>query len=153
MASHKNELLSPTDNASLFNDFYAKQELNIYKKVMTPAMILTWIAGLTLLHLHGYDWFKINLWMHFKLLFLIIISGYHGKCKSVIRDLTNGKLPFSEKKFDFFIDFPVYILLFLIPLAVFKISIYPMFTVIFSLIAVVLFIIAKTLLQKYLKQL
>lgn len=150
-AAHKRALQMTSENDKSFSKIYAEQELNIYKSVMTPAMLLTWIAGLTMLYLQGYEWFKINHWMHFKLLFLLILSAYHGKCKSVIRDLGSGKLSFNDRKFDFFLDFPFLILIFIIPLSVFKINIHPLYTTLYSGIGVIVLILAKSFFQKSIK--
>jgi protoporphyrinogen IX oxidase len=151
IAAHKRALQSSSENGTLLSKIYAEQEWNIYKSVMTPAMVLTWIAGLTMLYLQGYEWFKLNHWMHFKILFLLILSAYHGKCKSVIRDLTSGKLSFNDRKFDFFIDFPFLILIFIVPLSVFKINIHPLHTVLYALLGVIILIITKAFLQKSIK--
>ena len=150
-AAHKRALQSTSENGGILSKIYADQELSIYKSVMTPAMLITWIAGLTMLYLQGYEWFKINHWMHFKILFLLILSAYHGKCKSVIRDLGSGKLSFNDRKFDFFIDFPFLLLIFIIPLSVFKINIHPLYTTLYSLIGVIVLVAAKSFLQKSIK--
>lgn len=107
---------------------YTKMSTVVYKKVMTPAMMLTWIAGSSMLFLHGFEWFKLNLWMHFKLLFLILLSGHHGITKKVLKRFSENTLPFKAKLFDFYLHFPFMLLLVIIVLAVFKNIIYPAYS-------------------------
>ena len=45
--------------------------------IMRPAMILTWVFGIILIHINGFEIFS-QLWMQIKIIFVIILSGYNG---------------------------------------------------------------------------
>jgi putative membrane protein len=52
---------------------------------MTPAMIATWVFGLWLAVAGG--WFSDgSKWLHFKLLLVLALSGFHGACAKWRKD-------------------------------------------------------------------
>ena len=61
--------------------------------IMRPAMILTWIFGLILIHINGFEIFS-QLWMQIKIILVIILSGYNdylGRCRLALKNSTNTK--------------------------------------------------------------
>ena len=95
-------------------------EWRVYKIILTPAMMITWICGLAMLYLHGYEWFKINTWMHTKLLLLILLSGYHGWTKRMIKKLETGVQPYTSFQFRLWNELPTLFLLSIALLAVYR---------------------------------
>ncbi|MFK7931939.1 MAG: CopD family protein, partial [Saprospiraceae bacterium] len=61
----------PKNKKKILQDQYHIMQWRVYKIIVNPAMMITWTAGLTMLYLHGMEWFKVNFWMHSKLLLLI----------------------------------------------------------------------------------
>jgi putative membrane protein len=57
------------------SETFKVMERRLLKAIATPAMALTWILGITLAVMSGA--FSEG-WMHAKLLFVLILSGYHG---------------------------------------------------------------------------
>ena len=98
----------------------ALMENRVYKIIMNPAMVITWIAGLALLYIYGWEWFKANSWMHFKLLFLLVLSGYHGYSKGIIKKFGQGQMPFNSFQFRLFNEVPTIMLILIVSLAVMK---------------------------------
>ena len=92
----------------------------VYRIICNPGMMLTWTFGLTLLYLHGWDWFKVNTWMHVKLLLLVALTAYHLYCKKLINKLNAGHLPLSSYKFRLLNEVPSLFLLSIVLLAVFR---------------------------------
>ena len=73
-------------------------ERKLFFYIMTPAMILTWLLGLVLIHFSGFDIF-FTLWIKLKLLFVVLLTFYHfylGRC------LNNFKLNQNIKTSKFF---------------------------------------------------
>lgn len=99
--------------------FLLMQE-RVYKIICNPAMLLTWICGLVMLHLHGFEWLKLNSWMHIKLFLLVLLSGYTGSCGKMIKDYKKGKLGYSSIKLRMMNEVPTLFLLAIVLLAVFK---------------------------------
>ena len=67
---------------SEMSDTFKVMERRLLRAIMTPAMILAWITGLTLAVQAGF--FTAG-WMHFKLLLVLIMSGAHGYMSRCVR--------------------------------------------------------------------
>jgi putative membrane protein len=68
-------------------------ERRLFFYIMRPAMILTWVFGLILIHINGIEIFA-QLWMQIKIVLVIILSGYNdylGRCRIALKDSTNTK--------------------------------------------------------------
>ncbi len=62
--------------------------------IITPAMILVWILGLTLAWItDAWD----QPWLHAKLLIVVLLSGYHGYMIGYGKKLARGERPVSGK--------------------------------------------------------
>ncbi|HMS98291.1 MAG: CopD family protein [Saprospiraceae bacterium] len=117
---HKEALEANDDRTGILTAQYKLMEWRVYKIIMTPAMILTWVCGTWMVVSYGMDWFKLNPWMHIKLLFLLILSGYHGYSKGIIKKLENNAVKFTSMGFRYFNEVPTLLLLVIVALAVFR---------------------------------
>lgn len=109
--------LSP--EKEILSEQYKIMQHKLYKVIMNPAMMITWMAGLTMIYLYGWEWFKVNTWLHIKLFFLLILSGYHVYCGKIV----NGKIALekmSSFQYRAFNEFPTVILLIITILAVYR---------------------------------
>ncbi len=59
-------------------------ERRLLKIIMNPAMIATWVFGITLLYLQGFEMLKSG-FMHGKLTLVLIMSGLHGFFAASVR--------------------------------------------------------------------
>lgn len=59
------------------SETFKVMERRLYRAIMTPAMSATWIFGVWLLLLYGTPLFSQG-WIWLKLLFVMLLSGYHG---------------------------------------------------------------------------
>ena len=57
-------------------DLFETMEKRLYFYIMRPAMILTWLFGILLIHNIGFETFA-YLWLQIKLILVLIISIYH----------------------------------------------------------------------------
>ncbi|KJZ19414.1 protoporphyrinogen oxidase HemJ [Loktanella sp. S4079] len=51
-------------------------EEKLLKVIINPAMIVTWVAGLTMLALGAFDWGSVWAWA--KIIAVLMMSGFHG---------------------------------------------------------------------------
>ena len=58
------------------SDVFKTMEKKLYFYIMTPAMILSWIFGLLLIHSIGFQQLS-QMWMVLKIIFVILLSSYH----------------------------------------------------------------------------
>jgi protoporphyrinogen IX oxidase len=93
------------------------------KRFMIPLLIGTWIFGFAVIFSNGMDsasmWFKQG-WLHAKLLLVLILSGYDGYCKKLLRDFQNGQNTKSHVWFRWFNEVPAALLLIILILVIVK---------------------------------
>ena len=99
---------------------YAVMASRLYRIICNPAMVLTWIFGLSMLYMNGLTWFKENPWMHVKLLMLLLLTAYHHMSPGIMRKLKQGNAPMSAFRFRLFNEVPTIFLVSIVVLAVFK---------------------------------
>ena len=103
----------------LITEVFEVMEKRLFYYIMRPAMILTWVFGLILIHLNGIEIF-LQLWMQIKIVMVIILSVYNdylGRCLVNLKNSTNTK---SAKFFRIINEIPTLILIIVVFLAIFK---------------------------------
>jgi protoporphyrinogen IX oxidase len=74
---------------------WIERERRLIRIVLNPAMILVWILGLVLAVQTGA--FQQG-WFHAKLLFVLLLSGYHGWMSGYARKLARGERRLDGRK-------------------------------------------------------
>ena len=100
-------------------DIFELMEKRLFFYIMRPAMIFTWVFGLTLIYLNGIEIFS-QLWFQIKIVIVILLSGYNdylGKCLIALKNSTNTK---SAKFFRTINEIPTLTLIIVVFLAIFK---------------------------------
>ncbi len=144
---HREALDKSEPAKTILTDQISVMENRVYKIIMNPAMMLSWIFGLLIVYQYGLQWFKLNNWLHFKIILVIGLTIYHMYCKKVIKYLDHGQVPMSSFQFRLFNEVPTIFLITIVALAVFKNATNPI-TLFVSIIAIILVLILLTLLYK-----
>jgi len=92
-------------------------EGRLLKTIMLPAMLASWIFGLTLAVLSG-AWTQG--WLHAKLAFVLVLSGLHGFFAKEARRLAQGGEPRSSRFYRIVNEVPTAILILIVFLVVLK---------------------------------
>ena len=95
-------------------------EVRAYHIICHPAMVFTWICGLTMLYRNGLEWLAENGWMHIKLGLLILLTVYHFSMKKTIASLKQKTTTLSSYRFRLLNEIPTLFLFAIVPFAVFK---------------------------------
>ena len=82
---------------------------------MTPALLLTWVSGLSMTHYLGFDF-----WLILKLFFVILLTIYHFLCSKWLKDFANDNNKIKSKFFRITNEIPAVFLIAIIILVVFK---------------------------------
>lgn len=82
---------------------WIEREDKLRKIILNPSIILTWVFGLMLAANLGV-WS--DGWFHAKLLFVLLLSGYHGWIIGYFKKLKRGERPFSDKKLRMWNEIP-----------------------------------------------
>ena len=94
-------------------------ERRLYKYIMGPAMVATWLFGLWLVSLEP-AWLTSGGWLHAKLLFVVLLSGFHGLCGVYLKKFRDDANQKSEKFYRILNEAPTAALIIIIFLAVLK---------------------------------
>ena len=101
------------------SDVFKVMEKKLYFYIMTPAMILSWLFGIALLHYLGIDQAQ-QFWLKAKILLVVILTLYHlylGKC---LKDFAIDINKRSSKFFRIFNEVPTILLILIIFVVIFK---------------------------------
>ena len=63
---------------SATSETFKIMEEKLLRYIMNPSMIITWVGGILLILAVDMDWTQG--WWHAKLLFVLLMSGFHGWC-------------------------------------------------------------------------
>jgi len=90
-------------------------EKKLFSIIMTPALIFTWVSGLSMTHYLGID-----TWLIIKLLFVFLLTIYHFLCRKWLRDFADDNNIIKPKFFRLTNEIPAIFLIAIIILVVFK---------------------------------
>jgi protoporphyrinogen IX oxidase len=74
---------------------WIEREGRLLRIILNPAIIITWVLGLILVY--QISAFQEG-WFHAKLLFVLLLSGYHGWMAGYAKKLARGERLFDGKK-------------------------------------------------------
>ena len=94
-------------------------ESRLFIYIMNPAMIVSWIFGILLIHTIGMENF-IFLWIQLKLFFVIILTTYHFFLFRCLRNFAENNNSFSPKFYRIINEIPTVLLIGIILTVVFK---------------------------------
>ena len=94
-----------------------QRRLFIY--IMNPAMIISWIFGMLLIHTIGMDNFE-YFWLQLKLLFVIILTIYHFFLFQCLRKFAEDNNSYSSKFYRIINEIPTILLIGIVLIVVFK---------------------------------
>ena len=94
-------------------------EKKLYNYIMMPAMLLSWLFGVLLLHNLGFSVFT-ELWMQIKMILVVILSFYHFTLGKYLRDFAIDNNQKTSKFFRIYNEIPTTILIVVIFVAIFK---------------------------------
>ena len=100
-------------------EIFKTMERKLYNYIMMPAMLLSWLFGILLLHSLGFSVF-LELWMQVKTLAIIILTFYHFTLGKFLNDFANDNSKKTSKFFRIYNEIPTIILIVVIFVAIFK---------------------------------
>lgn len=75
---------------------FTKIEHRLWNIITTPAMVLTVLAGISMIALR--PWLLDLPWLHVKLSFVVLLLIYHFVCQRIMKQLKNGVFKLSSFK-------------------------------------------------------
>ena len=101
------------------SEVFKVMEKKLYFYIMTPAMILSWVFGLLLIHSIGFQQLG-QTWMILKTVFVIILTIYHFYLGKILNQFRFNENKHSHKFYRFINEIPTLFLILIIFVVVFK---------------------------------
>ena len=100
-------------------DIFKIMEKKLYNYIMMPAMLLSWLFGILLIHSLGFSVFS-ELWMKIKILLVLLLTFYHFLLGRYLNDFAMNINDKSSKFFRIINEFPTIILIVVVFVVIFK---------------------------------
>ena len=94
-------------------------EKKLYNYIMMPAMMLSWLFGILLIHSLGFSVFG-ELWMQIKIVSVVIMTYYHFTLGKYLNDFAIDNNQKTPKFFRIYNEIPTVILIVVIFVVIFK---------------------------------
>ena len=100
-------------------DVFKIMERKLYNYIMMPAMLLSWLFGVLLIHSLGFSIF-FELWMQIKTILVVILTFYHFLLGKYLNDFAIDSSKKTSKFFRIMNEVPTIILIVVVFVVVFK---------------------------------
>ena len=94
-------------------------EKKLFFYIMTPAMILSWVFGLLLIHSIGFQQLG-QTWMLLKIVFVVILTIYHFYLGSLLNQFKLDLNKHSHKFYRYINEIPTILLILIVFVVIFK---------------------------------
>ncbi len=101
------------------SEIFKVMEKKLYFYIMTPAMTLSWLFGLLLIHSIGFQQLG-QTWMLLKLLFVVILTLYHFYLGKLLSKFKTDDNRHSHKFYRYINEIPTILLILIIFVVIFK---------------------------------
>ena len=99
------------------SETFKVMERRLLTQIINPAMIATWAAGIWLIwagsHIHAG-------WLQAKLVFVLLLSGFHGALSVYVRDFAADRNRHSERFYRIINEVPTVLMIVIVCLAIVK---------------------------------
>ena len=106
-------------NDRLQKNVFKTMERKLYNYIMMPAMMLSWLFGILLIHSLGFSVFG-ELWMQIKIISVVIMTYYHFTLGKYLNDFAIDNNQKTSKFFRIYNEIPTVILIVVIFVVIFK---------------------------------
>ncbi|MDB9792976.1 protoporphyrinogen oxidase HemJ [Pelagibacteraceae bacterium] len=100
-------------------NIFKVMERKLYNYIMMPAMLLSWLFGILLIHNLGFSVFS-ELWMQIKIISVIILTYYQFTLGRYLNDFANDNNQKTSRFFRIYNEIPTILLIVVIFVVVFK---------------------------------
>ena len=107
------------NSQAIISEVFKVMEKKLFFYIMTPAMILSWLFGLLLIHEIGFEQLG-QTWMILKLVFVILLTIYHFYLGSILNQFKLNLNEYSHKFFRYINEIPTILLILIIFVVIFK---------------------------------
>ena len=107
------------NNNEIITSVFKTMERKLFLYIMTPAMILSWLFGLTLIHEIGFAELA-SLWLQLKLILVVILTAYHFYLGILLKKFEFDQNEKSSKFYRYINEIPTLLLILIVFIVIFK---------------------------------
>ena len=107
------------NSEKIISEVFKVMERKLYFYIMSPAMVLSWLFGLLLIHEAGFQQLG-QTWMILKLLFVIILTLYHFYLGRILAKFNKELNKHSHKFYRLINEIPTLLLILIVFVVIFK---------------------------------
>ena len=101
------------------SEIFKVMERKLYFYIMTPAMSLSWLFGLLLIHSVGFEQLG-QTWMVLKIVFVLLLTLYHFYLGKILNQFNVNQNKKSHKFYRYINEIPTILLILIVFVVIFK---------------------------------
>ena len=107
------------NNNEIILNVFKTMERKLFYYIMTPAMILSWLFGLILIHEIGFNQLA-SLWLKLKLILVLFLTAYHFYLGALLNKFKFEQNKKTSKFYRYINEIPTLLLILIVFIVVFK---------------------------------
>ena len=107
------------NNNEIISNVFKTMERKLFYYIMTPAMTLSWLFGLVLIHEIGFQQLA-SLWLQLKLVLVILLTAYHFYLGLLLNGFKLDQNKKTSKFYRYINEIPTLLLILIVFIVVFK---------------------------------
>ena len=107
------------NNNEIILNVFKTMERKLFYYIMTPAMILSWLFGLILIHEIGFNQLA-SLWLKLKLILVLFLTAYHFYLGALLNKFKLDQNKKTSKFYRYINEIPTLLLILIVFTVVFK---------------------------------
>jgi|TARA_B100000902_G_scaffold341027_1_gene344207 putative membrane protein len=107
------------NNNEIITMVFKTMERKLFYYIMTPAMILSWLFGLVLIHEIGFQQLA-SLWLQLKFILVLLLTAYHFYLGLLLNQFKLDQNKKSSKFYRYINEIPTLLLILIVFIVIFK---------------------------------
>ncbi len=107
------------NNNEIISSVFKTMERKLFYYIMTPAMVLSWVFGLALIHEIGFQQLA-SLWLQIKLILVSLLTIYHFYLGALLGQFKLNQNKKTSKFYRYINEIPTLMLILIVFIVVFK---------------------------------
>ena len=107
------------NNNEVVTTVFKTMERKLFNYIMTPAMMLSWLFGLVLIHEIGFHQLA-NLWLQLKLILILLLNAYHFYLGLLLNQFKIDQNKKTSKFYRYINEIPTLLLVLVVFIVIFK---------------------------------
>ena len=107
------------NNNEIITNVFKTMERKLFYYIMTPAMVLSWVFGLALIHEIGFQQLA-SLWLQIKLILVSLLTIYHFYLGALLGQFKLNQNKKTSKFYRYINEIPTLMLILIVFIVVFK---------------------------------